>query len=1598
MNKGIDGKIAVFICGPVRYVTYVNQRLAEVMKGLDYDCFYHLWQADLGNKVRQGSDCDYRNLEEHPRTKVFMLQSPYSEESFADTIGTETGSNSSINATMGMFYSVSMLCNLLRQLPDCDDYKYILRLRTDCAILNDDFALLLDGDTNVVTLAKSYFIPEERLCDHICFASVENFCKLWQFSDMRQIYREYEMGQRNPEITLSNRLKKQLPYVKLNNSIVRFRDYHIVYYPPRDCEPDCITEALNNVSIEEFFINPARYIDLSEIDKFNFGWKKKWENLSRQKNDNYQVVPASKSIDGNNIKKDIPVIVVCYNRPKHTLEVLKALKEHDIKNIYIFLDAAKSAEDAEAVSLTRRLVHSIDWTTPKIIERTENVGLARNIVSAVDYVFEQYDRLILLEDDCVPQRYFFDFMHTCLEKYENNQRVFGVSGYSVQIPDEKLSDYPYDLYFCPRIGSWGWATWKRAWKHRGSDLLELVDTAIKNGVDLNQGGTDIPLSIENILRGKVKDVWTLNWVLTVYINNGVYVYPTKSHIRNIGMDGTGLHCGKTDKYDTPCADMQTTRYPDDIFLDERIIENFRNYYQSAAERNQKAVNFLKSQQREKPLKIAQVSTVDKKGGAAKVAWMLNESLKQRGRQVKMFVKSKCSNDPDVEEITDSIQDSGRYYTDQGYLYYDINSTFQLVSQPDFMTSDVVHYHNLHGDYFNPFALSTLTKNKPSVWTLHDMQSMTGHCAYSFDCEKWQTGCGDCPYTDSYPPVTQDRTAEMWRDKKLIYEESDFELIVPSQWLKNKVEKSILKDKKVHLIYNGIDESIYRPLDKQAIRKMFSIPQNAVIITFVANGGLNDKRKGSNFILEAYKYFIEKYPNVFFICIGGTSDNVPTERFLQIPFLHDEEKLVQLYCAADIFLFPTLADNCPLVVLEVMGCGVPIVSFNAGGVPELIEHGKTGLIAELKNSKEFIRMTEYLVTDKSKRIEFSAAGRERLLKLFTLDQMVNKHIILYERLAEQGKKKNYVSPRNKAAMPVTVEEKKSRYLVSAIVSTYNSEKYLRGCLDDLEQQTIADKLEIIVVNSGSKENEEAIVKEYQQKYNNIVYIKTEKREGIYSAWNRAVRAAQGTFVTNANTDDRHRSDAFEVMVNALESNPNVGLVYGDQIRTDTPNDTFANNHGTEEIRRSEYSRERLLFGCCTGSQPMWRRSLHDELGYFDETLTCAGDWDFWLRISEKYELKRIPEFLGLYYHNEEGIEHGAKIHSLYERYIVGKRYGNPYISIIPKYESKNNTLVSVIMPAYNAAKYIATAIESVLIQNYRNFELIIINDGSTDNTEEIISRYKDERIRYFKQENRGLAATHNRGIKESLGEYVIKLDIDDMMIPDFISSHLQVFEQSPETDLVYCDDYLIDDNAKPIRIIERPEYSDRKTLIRDLFKSGFPVVPFRTCIKKSVFERIGFFDENLIIGEDYDMMRRFVRQGLKMRHLKGALYLRRLNSESLSKNCSQKKAEDLFDILNRYTETFEYRELFPDIDWNNVLPGKEKLYAKCLTAEALIGIGKAYLNSEDTHIYAYMAFEKAKQKYEKCLEMEPENPFIRKIVQQFVLDKVRVDENKMQTIS
>jgi 2-polyprenyl-3-methyl-5-hydroxy-6-metoxy-1,4-benzoquinol methylase/GT2 family glycosyltransferase/Tfp pilus assembly protein PilF len=222
-----------------------------------------------------------------------------------------------------------------------------------------------------------------------------------------------------------------------------------------------------------------------------------------------------------------------------------------------------------------------------------------------------------------------------------------------------------------------------------------------------------------------------------------------------------------------------------------------------------------------------------------------------------------------------------------------------------------------------------------------------------------------------------------------------------------------------------------------------------------------------------------------------------------------------------------------------------------------------------------------------------------------------------------------------------ETTSKEYLVSAIVSTYNSERFIRGCLENLEGQTIADRLEIIVVNSGSEQNEEAVVREFQEQYKNIRYIKTKDRETVYQAWNRGIKASNAKYITNANTDDRRYNDSIEVLVNVLEDNPDVVLAYGNFQVTDTENCIPGHGKVIEEMDYPPYERGTLLRSCYPGPMPIWRKKVHDEFGYFNESFVSAGDREFWCRISQKHPMRHLNKHMGVYYSNPEGIENRNK---------------------------------------------------------------------------------------------------------------------------------------------------------------------------------------------------------------------------------------------------------------------------------------------------------------------------------------------------------------------
>jgi len=405
------------------------------------------------------------------------------------------------------------------------------------------------------------------------------------------------------------------------------------------------------------------------------------------------------------------------------------------------------------------------------------------------------------------------------------------------------------------------------------------------------------------------------------------------------------------------------------------------------------------------LNIVQISTFDNFGGAALVALRLHKAYNRQGHNPVMLVGNKLSEDKKMISIRDPKDNFfWEICSREGLQYWKYLSSFEIPMKAEFEQADILQFHNIHGDYFSYQALPGLTRLKPAVWTLHDMQSFTGHCAFSLDCGKWETGCGECPLLGAYPALEKDTTALLWKNKKEIYARTAVEIVVPSKWLYDTVKKSILAEKDIHLIYNGIDTTVFRPRPKAEMRKKLNIDPGRTVLLTSAAGGTTNPQKGGAYLLDALRN-IKIEADVVLVSVGDkdASHDIKGVKWMNTGHIFGEEAIAEWYCAADLFLFPSVADNCPLVILEAMACGLPVVTFDTGGIPELVRHMETGYVAKHRDVDDFVKGLEIFISNEGLRKSTGNRARAIAEKDFTVDKMAASYLELYYDVIERRAK-------------------------------------------------------------------------------------------------------------------------------------------------------------------------------------------------------------------------------------------------------------------------------------------------------------------------------------------------------------------------------------------------------------------------------------------------------------------------------------------------------------------------------------------------------------------------------------------------------------------
>ncbi len=250
---------------------------------------------------------------------------------------------------------------------------------------------------------------------------------------------------------------------------------------------------------------------------------------------------------------NIGIIVFAYNRSQHLKKVLDGLKKNEgVSKVYIFQDGLKCEEHRSEWEKTHKVIKEIDWCKVIYNRSLYNKGLAKSIVDGINIVFKENDAVIVLEDDCVPTANFVSFMIQCFEKYKNDHRIYAVTGYSDPV---NLPYSEFDIYGCGACPTWGWGTWKDRWSHYRIDneILERLNINEDKSKYLATWGSHLTAMLVNRILG-LNDSWAVYWGLNIIDNNGICINPYKSLIRNIGMDGTGVHCGVTDKFEVMISD------------------------------------------------------------------------------------------------------------------------------------------------------------------------------------------------------------------------------------------------------------------------------------------------------------------------------------------------------------------------------------------------------------------------------------------------------------------------------------------------------------------------------------------------------------------------------------------------------------------------------------------------------------------------------------------------------------------------------------------------------------------------------------------------------------------------------------------------------------------------------------------------------------------------------------------------------------------------------------------------------------------------------------------------------------------------------------
>lgn len=417
--------------------------------------------------------------------------------------------------------------------------------------------------------------------------------------------------------------------------------------------------------------------------------------------------------------------------------------------------------------------------------------------------------------------------------------------------------------------------------------------------------------------------------------------------------------------------------------------------------------------KEKPLKVVHVNNVDLLGNRFNGYDMLKAGAERSDVVFTQVVLDKMSNEQNVISLMTS--DAARQMREFTTEYEQLNSQ-RILLQPfgrllrrtrAYAEADIMHYHLLHNGVMSLVDLPIMTKEKPSVLTIHDPWFVTGHCIHPLECDKWRTGCKMCPDLLRPFAMKEDRAHLMWRIKQQVMLESDVDLIVASKWMEDIAKNSpITQTKRLHRIPFGIDCSLFAPHEDVRMSKTKNgINPDSFVVMFRQDPS---HFKGMQYIIEALK-LIPQSKKITLLTVGavGLLEELRDrcEQIVEHPWITDPEKMAELYNCCDVFLMPSTGETFGLMAIEAMASSKPIIVFEGTALPDVVHAPNIGIAVPLKDSKSLAKSIKRLMNHPEEARKRGALGRACAEREYQFKDYVTRHIELYQELHERKNLKN-----------------------------------------------------------------------------------------------------------------------------------------------------------------------------------------------------------------------------------------------------------------------------------------------------------------------------------------------------------------------------------------------------------------------------------------------------------------------------------------------------------------------------------------------------------------------------------------------------------------